>query len=158
MSEVYQNFYSHAPRGARLSLIVSISAPWISTHTPLAGRDYPHNPPSTQHSISTHTPLAGRDRCTPSRAPLLVVISTHTPLAGRDAPVISVFLSIVNFYSHAPRGARPIRFYNLMLTLLFLLTRPSRGATADGQEHSFGGYISTHTPLAGRDLIFGLST
>ena len=78
----------------------------ISTHTPLAGRDYlvsaftrncirflltrpsrdvtpsgclcwPH------HSISTHTPLAGRDETGLGEC-LKLVISTHTPLAGRD--------------------------------------------------------------------------
>ena len=37
------NFYSHAPRGARLSWPVFFpSALQISTHTPLAGRDRVH--------------------------------------------------------------------------------------------------------------------
>ena len=40
---------------------------------------------------------------------------------------------------------------------LFLLTRPSRGVTQkDGIETDFL-YISTHTPLAGRDRLSSLS-
>ncbi len=35
----------------------------------------------------------------------------------------------------------------------FLLTRPSRGATCGTSEKLRGKTISTHTPLAGRDLI-----
>ena len=35
--------------------------PQISTHTPLAGRDYDVNGQWSVATISTHTPLAGRD-------------------------------------------------------------------------------------------------
>ena len=77
----------------------------ISTHTPLAGRDwvtvtvfwsmeyfYSHAPRGARLNaeeawslvrISTHTPLAGRD-CAINRRLNGVRISTHTPLAGRD--------------------------------------------------------------------------
>ena len=34
----------------------------ISTHTPLAGRDYIRRKENEENAISTHTPLAGRDR------------------------------------------------------------------------------------------------
>ncbi len=106
----------------------------ISTHTPLAGRDwgnsfmmtryanfYSHAPCGTWPpfvssymsgaKISTHTPLAGRDEKMDIE-PNEETISTHTPLAGRD----------------------PI---------------PDKS----------GGYfiISTHTPLAGRDEIIAES-
>ncbi len=79
---------------------------YISTHTPLAGRDADKIRPRclsykfllTRPSrdvttgsravffipkISTHTPLAGRDTQVPS-SPEDDYISTHTPLAGRD--------------------------------------------------------------------------
>ena len=36
--------------------------------------------------------------------------------------------------------------------ILFLLTRPSRDVTANGQITAVAGAISTHTPLAGRDI------
>ncbi len=78
----------------------------ISTHTPLAGRDWRAYSYGLGTVISTHTPLAGRDvkRIFPSSVSvkflltrplrdvtamislmiLLLGISTHTPLAGRD--------------------------------------------------------------------------
>ena len=56
---------------------------FISTHTPLAGRDPVYASLSGVNTISTHTPLAGRDIET-SVVLLFFSISTHTPLAGRD--------------------------------------------------------------------------
>ena len=57
----------------------------ISTHTPLAGRDFYELGISGRKAISTHTPLAGRDGCLALCNCSLLVISTHTPLAGRDS-------------------------------------------------------------------------
>ena len=54
--------------------------------------------------ISTHTPLAGRDlRSFAARYDL--TISTHTPLAGRDQNTGGDHPAADDFYSHAPRGA-----------------------------------------------------
>ena len=36
--------------------------PFISTHTPLTGRDQLHDVSDDEFDISTHTPLTGRDR------------------------------------------------------------------------------------------------
>ena len=76
----------------------------ISTHTPLAGRDYALvESDDMELEISTHTPLAGRDHelCHPAH---LICISTHTPLAGRDfTPPFRCDVA-TNFYSHAPCG------------------------------------------------------
>ena len=146
------NFYSHAPRGARRELTWDGDTLFIiSTHTPLAGRDY------AKYNIKT-----------------IDVISTHTPLAGRDENRFGM-PSIVykDFYSHAPRGARRFSETKKILLHKFLLTRPSRGATRRRSyisksnhfySHAPRGarrylvlvahanhWISTHTPLAGRD-------
>ena len=145
----------------------------ISTHTPLAGRDKPlFFVKNGFWHISTHTPLAGRDQ--PVQLRLHIVrISTHTPLAGRDTANLQAlgleqdFYShaprgarlrsaacrgiIEDFYSHAPRGARQILAFSSLLSISFLLTRPSRGATRDDGYAGYIHYISTHTPLAGRD-------
>ena len=101
----------------------------ISTHTPLAGRDPSWNPNQEQIQISTHTPLAGRD--------LVAIMRPHKRQY---------------FYSHAPRGARRLFASFFYVREGFLLTRPSRGATIIKMMPRPGGYISTHTPLAGRDL------
>ena len=124
----------------------------ISTHTPLAGRDFNFAWRFRKWQISTHTPLAGRDFrriffYLPARFQLtrplrgattkIIVgarkknISTHTPLAGRD---------------HEAHGG-------YFAPLKFQLTRPLRGATSRILDAAKPlGFISTHTPLAGRDL------
>ena len=80
----------------------------VSTHTPLAGRDYTDKAFRIIENVSTHTPLAGRDALHPylpeRREAFLLTrplrdvtrivwnaitippVSTHTPLAGRDNP------------------------------------------------------------------------
>ena len=78
-----KDFYSHAPRGARLFIQICINLRTISTHTPLAGRDVACVFSLRLNVISTHTPLAGRDENTNSQL-YSHYISTHTPLAGRD--------------------------------------------------------------------------
>ena len=46
-----------------VTALLLVAAYWtlISTHTPLAGRDYSTAPEKFRDRISTHTPLAGRD-------------------------------------------------------------------------------------------------
>ena len=56
----------------------------ISTHAPLAGRDYCAPYSFDKSLISTHAPLAGRDCQQQSLAYTQMQISTHAPLAGRD--------------------------------------------------------------------------
>ena len=57
------------------------------------------------------------------------------------------------FYSHAPRGARHDLPPSFLTSVTFLLTRPSRGATTSTTGLSSSLYVSTHTPLAGRDEL-----
>ena len=84
ITEGMDDFYSHAPRGARPGRLLGnfVYLP-ISTHTPLAGRD------EEMANAINNTP-----------------ISTHTPLAGRDGMTALLFQLHSHFYSHAPRGAR----------------------------------------------------
>ncbi len=96
-------------------------------------------------------PLRGATASLPSFwSPLR--ISTHTPLAGRDLrPRRCAFLQR-DFNSHAPCGARPEWAGVCFKTGSFQLTRPLRGATYGKRCVFTGALISTHTPLAGRDL------
>ena len=106
MKFVQNDFYSHAPCGARpTAFLIGNSVPNISTHTPLARRD---------HRAAFHS------SCTS--------ISTHTSLARRDLNFDHMYRHDRNFYSHAPCGAR--RFTRACLDVIsrFLLTRPMRGA------------------------------
>ena len=59
---IRERFNPRAPCGARHSSTQLIQLPYeISTHAPLAGRDYDPSPLFWFYYISTHAPLAGRD-------------------------------------------------------------------------------------------------
>ena len=76
----------------------------ISTHAPLAGRDFVHNSRMVATSISTHAPLAGRDHFA-GNVYVLQDISTHAPLAGRDKESQKQVLH-VRISTHAPLAGR----------------------------------------------------
>ena len=140
-------------RGATKMNSEYIAIAYISTHTPLAGRDLTVAGVIAICVISTHTPLAGRDGAFRVHYLQDVRISTHTPLAGRDCGYASERIELMNFNSHAPCGARRSLLAQWRTQASFQLTRPLRGATKR-RLIAFGGeFISTHTPLAGRDPI-----
>ena len=148
-----ENFYSHAPRGARLHFQLLFRVLGISTHTPLAGRDRPGQCGEVERGdFYSHAPRGAR-HLQIANTGFFLQISTHTPLAGRDPRRNVIWFINRYFYSHAPRGARQ------RLTVVcthfdkFLLTRPSRGATLPRPFLALPCPISTHTPLAGRDSI-----
>ena len=154
MFVVSDEISTHTPLAGRdiLQHAVDVLHNVISTHTPLAGRDKRYTLFVLPPIISTHTPLAGRDVNMPSTV-IFSSISTHTPLAGRDLPRIGSHAARLNFYSHAPRGARLTGQSQRPLAKTFLLTRPSRGATRSRKKTCQTIWISTHTPLAGRDTF-----
>ena len=123
------DFYSHAPCGARLvHPVYKRIPPRISTHTPRAGRDGTLTACRQDGVISTHTPRAGRDKEAKADKATLN-ISTHTPLTRRD-----------QFFHTIPSDI-----------FTFLLTRLLRGATPISSIRKKDIRISTHTPLTRRD-------
>ena len=133
-------------------------SPLISTHAPLAGRDF-YQPPFLRWELLDFNPRApcgarpairGRSRPTSGhfnpRAPCGArrhqprqrdrkPISTHAPLAGRDLAALLQSLEQCDFNPRAPCGAR------------------RRGRRRDPLHQD----ISTHAPLAGRDARFSTS-
>ena len=102
-----QNFYSHAPCGARLETLFSNRLDFTFLLTrPMRGATILSNCGVGILTISTHTPHAGRDPC----PGIACTVSTY-------------------FYSHAPCGARRDFRFNIRPSRKFLLTRPMRGAT-----------------------------
>ena len=75
------------------------------------------------------------------------------PLRGATFDDLYLWESNYNFYSHAPCGARLIHLLYVALDSSFLLTRPLRGATSLRRTAAAKKHISTHTPLAGRDIF-----
>ena len=84
-------------------------------------------------------------------------ISTHAPLAGRDFQYRSPPCCRTNFNPRAPCGARRFTLTETGKIKVFQPTRPLRGATCHGRSRRTNIEISTHAPLAGRDLLFPLS-
>ena len=130
---------------------------------------------SRQCVISTHAPLAGRDRGG-QVADVAVNISTHAPLAGRDARPMAATTASTDFNPRAPCGARralPLqgrgtRYFNPRAPcgarrieggagsnfLSYFNPRAPCGARRHIRGHSrYIPQISTHAPLAGRDVI-----
>ena len=106
---IRERFNPRAPCGARpeSSVFRAKHRVDISTHAPLAGRDY------------THSRTSWRRR----------EISTHAPLAGRDSIRCRVASLLLNFNPRAPCGARPMGKIRDLRLQVFQPTRPLRGAT-----------------------------
>ena len=146
----------------------------ISTHTPLARRD------CVRASDCSYAAYFNSHASCEARLKGWEVlkfkphISTHTPLARRDRRIPMLYRTVQLFNSHASCEARLGQWYRHYIELKFQLTRLLRGAThikplqtwwANFNSHAscearLSFYIaafqqpliSTHTPLARRDL------
>ena len=151
-----RHFYSHAPCGARLLLLViwSTMANFYS-HAPCGARPSGLTPVIAGVDFYSHAPCGARQQ----RVFLLDHLChfySHAPCGARHAVVIQGD-TLMDFYSHAPCGARLRKKKGERHGNGFLLTRPMRGAT----NSAFCPYndctISTHTPHAGRDKLMNSS-
>ena len=125
-----QHFNPRAPCGARrYPTLRPFGAIAISTHAPLAGRDYK----AQYHHQATHLFQPTR----PLRGATLLVdsgssaefISTHAPLAGRDEKQQREAEKELKFQPTRPlRGATSAPPKSVICTI-FQPTRPLRGAT-----------------------------
>ena len=86
---------------------------------------------------------------------MALCISTHTPLAGRDITYLRLTICSMNFYSHAPRGARRKQRGEVSDTDDFYSHAPRGARPVRPVQDLTGFFISTHTPLAGRDEMLG---
>ena len=175
-SDVYQ-ISTHAPLAGR-DIVIGVKvclSPSFQPTRPLRGATERTSPPSarTRHfnprapcgarhrlgsnwlwdlRISTHAPLAGRDFW-PFQSQAHVHISTHAPLAGRDSTACSSFDLDFTFQPTRPlRGATISPLSSTGYCTGFQPTRPLRGATVPRSQAAAEIEISTHAPLAGRDI------
>ena len=152
METIYKTFYSHAPRGARPGLWQWDYGQKLFLLTrPSRGATVWDNRNFKSFPISTHTPLAGRDwllvmalrhlrkflLTRPSRGATNIEVYPWEgvkflltrPSRGATPRARLPWRIWINFYSHAPRGARQCDGEIFVPLETFLLTRPSRGAT-----------------------------
>ena len=155
----WRNFYSHAPCGARLSKNSAKNWAWEFLLTrPLRGATEKHVKAAGQNShFYSHAPCGARLILpTPMLTPSTFLLTR--PLRGATGAAGYFPRRVIDFYSHAPCGARPLVVVRVIEKLLFLLTRPLRGATSTQALPCWVLKISTHTPLAGRDRHFSMYT
>ena len=117
-------------RGATMVVSDYDIGDYISTHTPLAGRDVIIGTDSETNSISTHTPLAGRDPGMFERAQIHEDFYSHAPRGAR-LNIAEYYWKTHNFYSHAPRGARLGFLQQRKRKQNFYSHAPRGGATSD---------------------------
>ena len=169
----FVNFYSHAPRGARRQYLAFSFTHKISTHTPLAGRDRIAGILfGWKTDFYSHAPRGAR-RQSHGHGSGISDFYSHAPRGARRANRKNGLRGNQFLLTRPSRGAtslrgrrsgrrkflltRPSRGATLINVLdpakvKFLLTRPSRGATSNRRQRRRDHLISTHTPLAGRDI------
>ena len=164
-------------RGATKNHKEEVTQLTISTHAPLARRDLQVVYIHATKWISTHAPLARRDVVSIGYNLNRLTISTHAPLARRDASrcymavhqrkflltrlsrgatycfILPLPLTS-DFYSRASREARLAESSLSFCQRYNFYSRASREARREGVLHLLLNFtISTHAPLARRDLI-----
>ena len=140
-------------RGATIDIYKKPANAKISTHAPLAGRDKPTSVSKRQtRTFQPTRPLRGATY-DPSPFFWFYYISTHAPLAGRDGRARWYTIPKSVFQPTRPlRGATPT-VVSFLRRKVFQPTRPLRGATCSSVPSLCPRYISTHAPLAGRDMF-----
>ena len=168
---------THAPLAGRdLTILMMLFCILISTHAPLAGRDQGYTTPTSDSMIFQPTrPLRGATRShrchtnprgdfnprAPCGArPLKLYISPAIrqfqptrPLRGATTRLPGHTIMFLYFNPRAPCGARRSLGWVSLLIFIFQPTRPLRGATIRRKTAPKQRRISTHAPLAGRDVL-----
>ena len=141
-------------RGATCGHRISAGACRISTHAPLAGRDYSVNLIDRFPVISTHAPLAGRDGLGQTAFAPCRIFQPTRPLRGATASRQLLTRQRRYFNPRAPCGARQGGAANMARPISISTHAPLAGRDVEGRKliNPVTG-ISTHAPLAGRDWL-----
>ena len=153
--ETYQiNISTHAPLAGRDRGIPQrqcAKTPNFNPRAPCGARPTPPDPLRGHRGFQPTRPLRGatyQDQCVLT----LNQFQPTRPLRGATLSSSRCFWSLVYFNPRAPCGARHSRHRCFVITTSFQPTRPLRGATRQQTEKHSRDFISTHAPLAGRDV------
>ena len=149
------DFYSHAPRGARLlKKLSNVSLPHFYSHAPRGARLNSIGCGCRRTTFLLTRPSRGATFLL-LRVLLMEKFLLTRPSRGATIPPRNVGGALLFLLTRPSRGAT-ISEETVGLWKLFLLTRPSRGATFLVTIRRICPSISTHTPLAGRDCRWKL--
>ena len=144
---------THAPLAGRDPAKIAVGIIFeISTHAPLAGRDISNLRIYDTPRISTHAPLAGRDGGGKTASCGELIFQPTRPLRGATTVQVDTMDMQQDFNPRAPCGARQQERFELYLIRDFNPRAPC-GARRDQARDATGNAISTHAPLAGRDIV-----
>ena len=130
------------------------TAVWhFNSHAPCGARHRDAEREERQRHFNSHAPCGARHVDDYIEADSAEDFNSHAPCGARRG-VPAKARQGRNFNSHAPCGARHNYTDSVYNTDTFQLTRPLRGATEDGDVTVPTVGISTHTPLAGRDISY----
>ena len=130
----------------------------ISIHTPLAGSDRKTLKTSANSwNFNPHSPCGERPKACLVLVPFSEFQST-LPLRGATRRFQSFARLNRYFNPHSPCGERPYFAITRDDNKLFQSTLPLRGATQIVDVHVVHDRISIHTPLAGSDSAFEMSS
>ena len=137
-------------RGATNRSAISIHGRKFQPTRPLRGATLSVSKLATLKRISTHAPLAGRDYRFCNNRQIILNFNPRAPCGARL--LISIIpIRWLNFNPRAPCGARRQVVDPYSPQAKFQPTRPLRGATEIIIVLGATFVISTHAPLAGRD-------
>ena len=102
--------------------------------------------------MSTHAPLAGRDGGGKTASCGELIFQPTRPLRGATTVQVDTMDMQQDFNPRAPCGARQQERFELYLIRDFNPRAPC-GARRDQARDATGNAISTHAPLAGRDIV-----
>ena len=148
-------FNPRAPCGARRLIVGrAVCNEQISTHAPLAGRDFRgHDREADTEKFQPTRPLRGATTLSRDKTTEVHHFNPRAPCGARLCWSCLSASRSLNFNPRAPCGARQFRVFDPLRINRISTHAPLAGR--DQMEHSSKGKstISTHAPLAGRDSL-----
>ena len=146
------NFYSHAPRGARPKILFRLPfcLLFLLTRPSRGATVSEFIGENDADDFYSHAPRGARPKANNYLPDYWAFLLTR-PSRGATCAYFFLLVFYLDFYSHAPRGARHAWGRYWEVTGNFYSHAPRGARLRRILFLKIGFFISTHTPLAGRD-------